>query len=320
PVGLDLGDVEDGVALEVEDLVDLVQLELVVAGHQDLADRRLLLDAEHHDDAAGRRAHRLDLDVREEAELPHGADVLADLLEVEHAADPGEQVGADGVVLDLAVAAELHLVDPLAEEVGGLGQLAAHVVAELGPGGRRRSEQRRRHHQRRRALPPAAVVPPVHQARSSTSPPSSMRSVRGMRAARSGLWVTISMVLPRSRFSSTRRSWISWPVWESRLPVGSSARSTAGSSTMARASATRCCSPPDSSPGLWLRRWPRPTRSRMRRARASASARSIRWIRQGIIAFSSAVNSGRRWWNWKTNPIDRLRNADSADDDRRVTS
>jgi len=36
---------------------------------------------------------------------------------------------------------------------------------------------------------------------------------------------------------------------KSRLPVGSSASSTAGSTTKARASATRCCSPPDSSLG-----------------------------------------------------------------------
>ena len=35
-------------------------------------------------------------------------------------------------------------------------------------------------------------------------------------------------------------------VSESRLPVGSSARSTAGSCTKARATATRCCWPPES--------------------------------------------------------------------------
>ena len=41
------------------------------------------------------------------------------------------------------------------------------------------------------------------------------------------------------------------PVTGSRFPVGSSARSRGGSSTSARASATRCASPPDSSPGRW---------------------------------------------------------------------
>ena len=50
-------------------------------------------------------------------------------------------------------------------------------------------------------------------------------------------------------------------VWlEERLvtaldaPVGSSARSTRGFMISARASATRCCSPPDSSPGRCVRR------------------------------------------------------------------
>ena len=33
--------------------------------------------------------------------------------------------------------------------------------------------------------------------------------------------------------------------WGSRLPVGSSAKMIAGSPTMARAMATRCCSPPE---------------------------------------------------------------------------
>src|SRR6185295_17387960 len=46
---------------------------------------------------------------------------------------------------------------------------------------------------------------------------------------------------------------------ESRLPVGSSANTTAGRWISARATATRCCWPPDSSDGRWVRRSPRPT-------------------------------------------------------------
>ena len=34
------------------------------------------------------------------------------------------------------------------------------------------------------------------------------------------------------------------------------------------------------------------------------------------ITFSRAVNSGRRWWNWKTKPIVLLRNAAIAADGR----
>ena len=47
--------------------------------------------------------------------------------------------------------------------------------------------------------------------------------------------------------------------WVSRLPVGSSASTTAGSVTMARAMATRCCCPPDNSAGVWCSQPPSPT-------------------------------------------------------------
>jgi Transposase DDE domain len=43
-------------------------------------------------------------------------------------------------------------------------------------------------------------------------------------------------------------------VFESRLPVGSSAKRIVGRLTRARAIATRCCSPPDSSAGRCVRR------------------------------------------------------------------
>ena len=49
---LDLGEVEDLVLLDVEDLVDLRQRHLVVAGHVDLVDGRLFLEDEG-DRAAG---------------------------------------------------------------------------------------------------------------------------------------------------------------------------------------------------------------------------------------------------------------------------
>src|SRR5690606_41384472 len=47
----------------------------------------------------------------------------------------------------------------------------------------------------------------------------------------------------------------------SRLPVGSSARISAGRVMRARATATRCCCPPDSSEGF-LRWWPSSPTSR----------------------------------------------------------
>jgi hypothetical protein len=64
-----------------------------------------------------------------------------------------------------------------------------------------------------------------------------------------GSWVTITIVCPSS--STARRSIfrITSPETESRLPVGSSAKITAGLVISARASATRCCWPPESSDG-----------------------------------------------------------------------
>ena len=47
-------------------------------------------------------------------------------------------------------------------------------------------------------------------------------------------------------------------AFESRFPVGSSAKTTAGFETSARATATRCCWPPESSEGRWVRRSSRP--------------------------------------------------------------
>ena len=59
---------------------------------------------------------------------------------------------------------------------------------------------------------------------------------------------------------------ISPPVAESRLPVGSSARSSRGLWTRARAMAARCRSPPDSSDGRCRARSPRPSSLRIARA------------------------------------------------------
>src|SRR5579863_16899 len=71
-------------------------------------------------------------------------------------------------------------------------------------------------------------------------------------------WVTRMIVLP-SACSRSNSAMISMPVCESRLPVGSSARMIDGLFTRARAIATRCLWPPDSSFGLWLMRASMPT-------------------------------------------------------------
>src|SRR5690606_37917118 len=81
---------------------------------------------------------------------------------------------------------------------------------------------------------------------SETIAPSARRIVRRARAARCGSCVTSTSVVPRSRLSSSSSSMMAWPVPASRFPVGSSANRILGSLTNARASATRCCSPPES--------------------------------------------------------------------------
>ena len=118
--------------------------------------------------------------------------------------------------------------------------------------------------------------------------PSRMWTWRPAAAATSASWVMRTIVRPAA-WSSRRTARTSRPDALSRLPVGSSARISAGSVTSARATATRCCWPPDSSLGSWSRRSPSPRRSSaaVRPAR-SARARPTPWYRSGVATFSSA--------------------------------
>src|SRR6266536_1413485 len=69
----------------------------------------------------------------------------------------------------------------------------------------------------------------------------------------------MTIVWPRSCRARRRKSSRSAPLSESRLPVGSSANTMAGLLTSARATATRCCCPPESSDGRCVSRSDRPT-------------------------------------------------------------
>ena len=75
-----------------------------------------------------------------------------------------------------------------------------------------------------------------------------------------GSCVTRTTVIP-SALSCWNIRRISTLVCESRLPVGSSASSSAGLLTNARPMATRCCCPPDICDGSWSTRSASPTRS-----------------------------------------------------------
>jgi putative ABC transport system ATP-binding protein len=104
-------------------------------------------------------------------------------------------------------------------ELVGLGERADHLPSQLSGG------------QRDKRV--AACT--------SVTRPCAMCSRRSARRATAESCVTSTSVSPRSRHSPSRRAMISSRVSSSRLPVGSSARSTVGSFTSARAIATRCC-------------------------------------------------------------------------------
>src|SRR5437899_3534876 len=139
-----------------------------------------------------------------------------------------------------------------------------------------------------------------HQGIASTelttvSRPSSRRSTRSARPASWRLCVTTTIAVSYSRARrkkiSCNRSAFAW----SRLPDGSSASTTLGSWTSARATAHRCCSPPESSAGRWLIRPARPTSDSTSSARERAWRGDVPPIRRGIITFSTAENSRSRW-------------------------
>ena len=79
--------------------------------------------------------------------------------------------------------------------------------------------------------------------------PERIDTCRAQRAASDWSCVTSTSVMPRSLALENSRSAICRPVAWSRFPVGSSAIRRRGPGASARAIATLCCSPPDSSPG-----------------------------------------------------------------------
>ncbi|ADI07726.1 hypothetical protein SBI_04606 [Streptomyces bingchenggensis BCW-1] len=88
------------------------------------------------------------------------------------------------------------------------------------------------------------------------------------------------------------------------MPVGSSASTVPAPLTSARARATRCCSPADSSPGRWSARPARPTRSSSSRAARRAWCASPG---RGSATLRRAECCGSRLAVWKTKPMRRRR-------------
>ena len=122
------------------------------------------------------------------------------------------------------------------------------------------------------ASSPSCPVVPWVSLVSSTKAPSRIEISRSAVAAMRASWVTMTSVCPDERRLSRSRS-TSRVAALSRLPVGSSARTTSGSLLSARAIATRWRSPPESAEGRCSARSVSPTRSSSSAARRRADAR-----------------------------------------------
>ena len=112
----------------------------------------------------------------------------------------------------------------------------------------------------------------------------------------------------RSRGSPRRGPRTSIASCGSRLPVGSSARMSAGSPTIARATATRCCSPPESTPAGVSPRPARPTRSSASPTRARMSRGGRPSTSSATATFSNTLHDGTSRKSWNTMPRLRRRN------------
>ena len=108
--GATLGQADVGQALE-----QLLGLDVLVAGHGQLVDRRAFLDGHHQD-----RALAVQLHVFEEAGLVQGADRLADLVVGDRLATLHRQVGEYRARADALQAVDADVAD--SEGLGCLGQ------------------------------------------------------------------------------------------------------------------------------------------------------------------------------------------------------
>jgi len=110
------------------------------------------------------------------------------------------------------------------------------------------------------------------------------------------------------------------PVSTSSAPVGSSANSTRGSVTSARATAQRCCWPPDIAPGRWSARSATANRSSQASATFRASRRPEPARSSGRATFSAAVSSGTNCPNWNNTPNSVRRSSERRASDHRPMS
>ena len=114
-------------------------------------------------------------------------------------------------------------------------------------------------------------------------------------------WVAMTTVVPLALMRSSR---VMMPalVTGSRFPVGSSASRICGLFTMARAIATRCCSPPESSCGIRLPLPSRPTSFSVSGTADWMKPRDLPMTRSVNATFSKTFLLGSRRKSWNTTP------------------
>ncbi len=117
-------------------------------------------------------------------------------------------------------------------------------------------------------------------------PPSITARRSDIVSASSWSWVTYTNVMPTSSCNAARSCCSSLRSLASSAPSGSSSSSTDGCRMSARASATRCCCPPDSCAG---RRFSNPPRRTSSIARPTRRSRSARPSRVAVASPSQAV-------------------------------
>ena len=138
--------------------------------------------------------------------------------------------------------------------------------------------------------------------------------------AKSSSWVTTIIVCSNSLFNFNSNSCSIFEFLESKLPVGSSASNIEGLFIRALAIATLCFSPPESWLGLCSFLSLIFSIFSNSNALFSTSIFFFFAIKAGIHTFSNAVNSSKRLWNWKTNPIFSFLNRESSLSDKLVIS
>src|SRR5262249_50366139 len=138
-----------------------------------------------------------------------------------------------------------------------------------------------------RRSPPWRSSPTMH--------PSSMRTMRSAKGTIRGSWVTTNTERDGSLAMRASTSMMACPFSLSSAAVGSSARIADGLPTIARAIATRCCSPPLSSRGNALVLWPRPTMAKASLVLAMECAELSPRTSNASRTLSAAVKVGNRW-------------------------